>query len=1050
MGKQQSSFVKIPHVFLLILFFCLLQAFLFSVKAQTKTITGTITDELHNPLIGVTIAVKGTGSGTVSDVNGNYSLNVLEGAILQFSYIGFISQTIPVNKENKMDVTLREDSQTLDEIVVVGYGVQKKSHLTGSVTKVDVTGIDNIPVSTVDQALQGRIAGVQIQNNTSEVGESASIRVRGMGSISADDSPLIIVDGFPVEGGLGIINPNDIESIEVLKDAASAAIYGSRAANGVIMITSKSGEIKKPKYTLKISSGIKEAYQLHPIMTSREYVEMRAKESNLLGTALPAQDFAFACIDNNTDWQQEGIRTSNISNINAAVSGGTNEVRYYVSGAYVNDRGIMPNNEYQRMNVRAKVDATLSKRVKVGINISPTYTTKERPSANFMDFYRTPSWMPVKHTAITSAITGAPIGSYAYGSQFNNKVYTGIDPITGLERTVTANPFSTANHNPKMILDTDRRYVDEYRLNTASYMAIELMNGLEFKTSDGFNVRYMEDNRYRDKDSRQDGITNRGYYQNALEIDLLSENTLTYLKKVGMHDFNVLLGFSVQKKTLSTAGIVGLDFPTDFIHTLNAAGSIALMEDGKRVSGTWKEEEALLSYYARLMYNYRDKYLFSASFRTDGSSKFGDKNRWAQFPSVSLGWRVSEEDFLHQYEWLNQLKLRASYGVTGNDRIVNYAKIDLLSSANYSLGTGTGNATAGMANNSSTLGNPYLQWEQTNEYNYGMDIYLFNRIVLALEYYYSITKSLLYKQAVSTITGYQDQWTNLGKVRNRGFEADLTTHNIQNRKFSWSTSFNLSLNRNKLLDLGGPAYLITSQGTDGGEMYIAKVGDPAIQFYGFKKLGIWKDQAEIDANPHHNSDQPGGLKVWNVDGDDKIDDNDMVPLGDPFPDFTYGITNTFKYRNFDFTFLFQGVQGVDVYNGDARYNESRKWNRNYVENRWIGPEYPGDGQTPYFTNGLNWMLTNHVIEDGSYIALRDITLGYTLSGRVCRKLGLTNLRIYVSGQNIAFWWSKEYRGVNPEARYKSELYASNPLIDGYQRGGFPLQRTLSLGLDLTF
>jgi TonB-linked SusC/RagA family outer membrane protein len=732
------------------------------------------------------------------------------------------------------------------------------------------------------------------------------------------------------------------------------------------------------------------------------------------------------------------------------MSGGTNEVRYYISGAYVGDNGIMINNDYTRMNVRAKIDADLSKKVKVGINLSPTYTTKQKPATNFIDFYRTPSWMPVKHTEITSAITGAPVGSYAYGSQFNGKTYTGIDPITGEERTATANPFSSANHNPRMVMDTEKRYADEYRLNTAAYMSIELMKGLEFKTSDGFNYRFSEDNRYRDIDSKQDGILNRGYYKSIKDIDLLSENTLTYLKKTGSHDFNVMAGFSAQKKTLGTVGLVGLDFPTDLIHTINAAGSIAMYEDDDRVTGTWKEEEALLSLYARLIYSYQDKYLLSASFRTDGSSKFGDNNRWANFPSLSLGWRASEEDFLKTMEWINQLKLRGSFGVTGNDKIVNYAKMDKLSSANYPLGSGTGTVVSGLANNFSTLGNPYLQWEQTNEYNYGIDFNFFRRFFLTADYYYSITKSLLYKQAVNTITGYQDQWTNLGKVRNKGFEIDLTTYNIQNRTFTWNTSFNFSTNDNKLLDLGGPAYLISSQGTDGGEMYIAQVGGPAIQFYGFKTVGVWKDQAEIDANPHHNSDQPGGLRVWNAVNDDKIDDNDMVPLGNPFPDFTWGITNTFKYRDFDFSFLFQGVQGVDVYNGDGRYNESRKWNLNYVSNRWISPEYPGDGKTPYFTNGLNWMLTDHLIEDGSYIALRDITLGYTLPGKSCRQLGLKALRVYTSAQNVAFWWADSYRGINPEARYKTGIYNSNPLIDGYQRGGFPIQRTWSVGIDITF
>lgn len=1053
---KNTLFYKRISLFLTGLLFLTTTAF-----AQTKTVTGTVTDAENYPLIGVSISVIGSPGGTITDVDGSYSISVPADASLQFTYIGFIPQTIPVKNENVINVTLLENKQTLDEVVVVGYGVQKKSHLTGSISKVDIGGLEDIPISSIDQALQGRISGVQIQNNTSEVGESASIRVRGMGSISASDSPLIIIDGFPVEDGLNNVNPADIESIEVLKDAASAAIYGSRAANGVIMVTTKSGEVKKPKYTFKANYGLKSAYKLHPIMTSQEYVNMRVNESRLLGlTELPSQDFAYAALNqingDGTDWQKEALRTASIYNLNFSVSGGTNEVRYYISAAYVGDQGIMHYNENNRMNVRAKIDATLSKKVKVGINLSPTYVEKQKPGANFGDFYRYPSWMPVRHNEATAAFTGKEIGSYTQGSHFNNLIYSGIDPLSGNERVTgnPQNPFSTSNHNPRQIMDTDKRYTKEYRMNTFAYLTAQLAEGLEFRTSDGFNVNYTVNDGYRDRNSKQDGIQNRGYYDNRMKIDLLSENTLTYLKKINSHDFNLMGGFSAQKTNLNTAGIVGIDFPTDMIPTLNAAGSIATYEDGDRVTGTWKESEALLSAYARLMYSYQDKYLLSASWRTDGSSKFGDKNRWAQFPSVSLGWRASEESFMAGQEWIDQLKLRASYGVTGNDRIVNFAKMDLLSSANYSFGSGTGTVTSGMANNSSTLGNPRLQWEQTNETNLGIDVNLFRRIALTVEYYYSITKSLLFEQNISTITGYGKQWTNLGKVRNRGLEIDLTTYNIQQRNFSWQTSFNFSTNSNRLLDLGGPEYQISYVSTDDGggsqELYIAKVGEPSIQFYGFKTIGVWANQEEIDANPHHNSDQPGGLRVWDADDSGKIDDNDRVVIGDPFPDFTWGITNTFKYKNFDLSFLIQGVQGVDVFNDDARQLQTMRWNENYVKNRWISPEHPGDGKTPYETNGITRYLTDYMIQDGSYIALRDITLSYTLPGQFARKLGLQNLRTYVSGQNVAFWWPSDYKGINPEARYKSGGYASNPLIDGCQRGGFPIQRTFSIGVDVTF
>ncbi len=1023
---------------------------------QQKAVTGTVVDTENLPLIGVSVSVKGTTNGTITDLDGNYSLSVPDSkSVIVFSFVGFLRQEITVGTQNTINITLKEDIQNLEEVVVVGYGVQKKSHLTGSIAKVKTEGLEDIPVSRVDQALQGRIAGVQIQNTTSEVGEAPVVRVRGMGSISASAQPLVIIDGFPVEGGLGVVNVSDIESIEVLKDAASAAIYGSRAAGGVIFITTKSGDIKKPKYTIKASFGTKDAYKLHPIMTAKEYVDMRVAENNLAGTKLSDQDFAFACIDNNTDWQEEGLRTAHISNVEFSLSGGSKELKYYISGSYMNDQGIMINNEYEKMSARAKLDATLSKKVKVGINLNPTYTTKEKPSTQFIDFYRSPSWLPVKHTDATSAITGAAVGSYAYGAQFNNKIYSGVDPQTGLARTTKAtSPFSSANHNPRMVMDTDHRYTDDYRLQSSGYLTFDLTKELQFKTSNGANVRYSVSESYRDKDSKQDGITNRGGYGNALTTTLLTENTLTYLKKIDKHDINAMVGYSFQKTNYSTAGIVGLDFPTDYIHTLNAATSIAIYEANskgilERATGTWKAEEGLESFYARLMYSYNDRYLLSASIRDDKSSKFGKDKQHGVFPSVSLGWRMSEELFMKNVKWISQLKLRGSYGVTGNDNIPNYANTNLVEPSNYSLGTGTGSVISGMSNTSGTLANPVLQWEQTDEYNYGLDFgALDGRIGLTAEYYYSITRKLLYTQPISSVSGFDYQWTNLGKVRNKGVEIELNGYPVKNKNLEWNASFNISFNRNKLLDLGGPSYLLNSG--EANELYMARLGDPAVQYYGFKTIGVWKDQAEIDANPHHSTDVPGGLRVWNANGDDKITDDDRVALGNPFPDFTWGFTNTLKYANFDLSILLQGVQGISVYNGDGRYNESRKWNKNYVEGRWISPEHPGDGKTPYFTNGFNWMLTDYMIEDGSYISLRDVTLGYTLLPKYSKKIGLSSLRAYISAQNLGFWWASSYRGINPESRIKTSPYYDSPLIDGYQRGGFPVQRTISAGINLTF
>ncbi|NDV78152.1 SusC/RagA family TonB-linked outer membrane protein [Dysgonomonas sp. 511] len=536
---MKNQLLKAKVIIMILVFFGISQSLLAqSTPSQGGIeVTGTVVDNTGVPLIGVTVSVQGTTTGTITDFDGNYKVQVPSNkSVLLFKMVGFVQQTITVGSQKEINVTMAEDLQMLDEVVVVGYGVQKKSHLTGSITKVKTDGLEDIPASRLDQALQGRIAGVQIQNTTSEIGVAPQVRVRGMGSISAEDSPLVIVDGFPVEDGLGTINMNDVESIEVLKDAASAAIYGSRAANGVILITTKGGTIDKPKYSLKTSWGTKGYYELHPVMTSKEYVAMRVEEEKLRGATSFAKasknEMPFYIIDNETNWQKEGLRTANIYNVQLGISGGSKGLKYYVSGAYTDDQGIMRDNEYKKMNLRAKIDANLTKNITFGVNLAPTYSYRTRPSAPFIDFYRIPSWMPVRHTAQTAAITNKPVGSYAHGAQFSDMPYSGYDPMTGDEWTGTAKPFSSANHNPVMIMENEKINQKDYRMQGSAYLNINIMKGMNFKTSNGFDISYRDYNRYRNTDAKKDNEVNRGLYQNRLFVDLVSENTLNYQTKI--------------------------------------------------------------------------------------------------------------------------------------------------------------------------------------------------------------------------------------------------------------------------------------------------------------------------------------------------------------------------------------------------------------------------------------------------------------------------------------------------------------------------------------
>ena len=878
-----------------------------------------------------------------------------------------------------------------------------------------------------------------------------------MGSISASNEPLVVVDGYPMSDGLSFIDMNDVESIEVLKDAASAAIYGSRGANGVILITTKSGDIQKAKYSVKVYTGFKQAYKLHDLMDSHDYVRMLYNEEALGGASPTSSEKAWLAIDNHTDWQREALRNvANITNAQFSVSGGKKEAKYYISGSYTGDDGIMIHSRYDKVNVRAKVNATLSKNVEIGINISPSYTRRESPGTNFIDFYRTYSWLPVRHTEATAALTGQPVGSYAHGRHFNNLDYTDIDG-----NVFTASPWGTNNNNPRCVIDNETRFTEDYRLNTSAYININICKGLVFRSQDGFYVQYRDNNIYHNANAKSDGDANYGLYTNRLHTDLLSENTLTYNATWGKHEFGAMAGFTANKSWSRTAGIKGTAFPTDYINTINAATDIVIEEnDGTRRTYTMREAEMLLSVLARVNYSYGGRYLASVSFRADGSSKFGPENQWGYFPSVSLGWRMSEEQWMKDVACINQLKFRGSWGVTGNNDIANYAAYDKLSAANYTFGV-SNTLTPGLANTSNVLGNRRISWEQTNEFDVGFDLSMFKtRLNLSVDYYYSITRSLLFQQPALAITGYTNYWNNIGKVRNQGVEIEINTYNIKTKKFEWQTQLNLSTNNNRLLQLGDGSERLLSYG-ERNEVYVAQVGGPSIQYYGYRTDGVWSSQEEIDAFLAGRSATdvflvgktvvPGTLKVVDKDNNGVIDAYDRDVLGSPFPTLSWGMTNTFTFYGFEVWFMLQGVAGVTVLNGDAYYQETKKINKAYTANRFISADHPGDGRTPTFANGngMQWELTDYLLQNASYGALKDVTIGYRFNKKQLRPIRLNTLRLYFSGQNLLYVWGKNYKGINPEARYTSNQYSS-PLVDGYQRGGFPIQRTFTVGLEIGF
>ncbi len=1072
---------------------CLLLLMLFAggaVIAQKKTITGKVISKTGNePLLGVNVLADKQKGGTATGADGTYAISVNKDvSVLIFSYVGFEPQTVTIGDRTNIDITLVPVNTAAEEVVVIGYGTQKKSSVTGAVSKYKNEKLDESPVSRLDQALQGKIAGVQVQNTSSEAGSDPKVQVRGISSVSAGQTPLVVVDGHPVPDGLAFVNMSDVESVEVLKDAASAAIYGSRGASGVILITTKTGKSEKTKYSLKMSWGTKSPYKVYDIMTTSEYTNqlyyeaaLRFADTGWRNYATTAQitakgNFASTAekaaylLENGlnggyaTDWQDAALRSAQLKNVELSVSGGTAATKYYISGSYQNDQGMIKHSEYERFNMRSKVNIALSKKMKLNININPSYFTRERPSTSFTDFTRIASYLPltlndaqIAFVKQNAANAGLMVGDYAQPRVFNNLPYSGIMPdgSTFTNPATTAISLSTsANNSPYAILQTEKITTKDYRILSSVDLTYTIIPGLNFKTLVSAYLDYTKGLDFSKSNSSAIGAPSKGIYTDRTYFDLLNENTFTYNKRFKEHSLDVLAGFTAQKTSIENQQVTATNFLSDNVTSLSSAGSVS---QDPTLTFNSVTRIGLLSYIGRINYSFKDKYLLSASFRADGSSKFAPGHKWGSFPSVSVGWIASKEKFLQNVKWIDNLKLRGSYGVVGNNNIPDYLWLDQLYLANYPTGSGNGTSTIGVAPSSIILSNPDITWERTFSYNGGFDLTIFkNAVTIGLDVYRSKTDHLLLKQAAMGITGVPLVINNIGKLQNDGIELELTTNNYRRKNFKWTTSANISHVKNKLLQLGDETQLLsTGERLDG---YLSQIGGPLIQYYGLKTDGIWQSQAEVNAAIASGQTStlsgyftPGALKFKDINGDGVIDLNDRTVLGNPYPDFNWGITNNFTLGGFDLSFTFQGVQGGQMMNGDGFYNEARKYNRAFNENRWISPANPGDGKTPYFTNGYTnaWTQSDYLITSASYWALREVIAGYTIPVKGIKRLKLKSARLYASIQNLYYHFPKGYTGLNPEGRNSSGAYAS-PLIDGYQRGAFPINRSVLIGLDLNF
>lgn len=993
--------------------------------AQVRIVTGTITDEFGELLPGVNIIVKGTNQGVVSDMQGNFEISVSPNVNeLQISYSGMKTINVSIIGKTTLQITLESDLVSLDELVVVGYGSVKKSSLTASVSKLEGENIDKIAVGRVDEAMVGQLPGLSIRQTKANPGENPAISIRGTSTINGSNEPLIVIDGFP-GGDLSTLNSGDIESIEVLKDASSAAIYGSRAASGVIIVTTKMGKNKKPVFSFSTYTGAKTAINIYDdVMNSEEAYQYSLKNLSINwindggDPNTPVTDRPIDYQPNelkrtfaDTKWQDEILRTGIIQNYELSARGGSDFLNYYVSGSYMDEEGVMIVGNYKRYSVRANLVTSFSKKIEMGLNLEITKTEQERFNNNLNSAIKYPSYIPVYLPEGEISLGGI----YAY-----NRYYFG-------DNTNQTNPVA------KTLGTSDVNNRIQTQVN--SYLSYNIMDGMKFKTSLGAKYRSLT-NPYFQYSWGDNGGTTQANWDYRESYNVLNENILTYSKTINNdHDFDVLLGASYQKQKELDADIAVMDgsIPDNRIQTLN----VGIVSEGT----TFKSEWGLVSYFGRLKYAYKSKYLLAAAYRTDGSSRFGKANKWGVFPSLSLGWNVHKEKFMEPLRSVvSSLKFRGSYGLTGRTPDGYYDPIARVLNYNYSLGTGNGSLAGGATQG--TFGNSELQWEKTKEFDLGLDLGLFKRrIELTADVYQRNTTDLLLYNPIPSTTGFAATLTNIGEISNKGIELALHTRNLVG-DFKWETNLIFSKNINEVVDLGGLESLPLVAHKK-GMWFQTKVGQPIGQYFGWVQEGVWANDEEIANNPHAPDVRPGSLRVKDMNNDGEIDEDDRAGLGSYMPDFEFGISNTFNYKNIDLSVFINGVIGFEVYNYELQYYENNR--KFYTDNQWFSPTELGNGKVIGNDHGVNAGSTDYYIEDGSYWGVRNITLGYTIPNEAIKGV-FDSARIYVAVQNALFFTIKDFHAYNPEGITES----GDLQMQGVNLGSEPIGRTISLGFNLNF
>lgn len=998
---------------LLLLFTVSLQAF-----AQTTQVQGQIFDENGDPIPGASVLVKGTTIGTAADLNGVYSLDVPENSTLVFSFIGYNSKEVAVGNQTNIDISLVPSVSDLEEVVVVGYGTQRRSDLTGSVSSVSSEELTAYPSISAVQSLQGRAAGVNIQSNNGAPGAALKVRIRGGTSINASSDPIFVVDGFV---GAAMPPPEDIASVEVLKDASATAIYGSRGANGVIMITTKRGSSGQAQIELNTSYSMQNEINRLDLLNAEQFTDyMSEARSNFV----PAGE--------NTDWQDQIFRTGAIQNYQLSISGGNEHVNYYLSGSYFDQKGVIINSNYNRFSVTSNIDVEASEKLNFGLNLFAQRSASDG----------------VRTQEGSGGLTPGVVAS-AFKFEPDQGIYNPDGTFTTARMNDPHdNPYAVATQLGNEDLN------DRFQANF--FAEYDILDNLTFRTTFGGTTN----NGRTGLHSPTTVTEGRNVGGDAtIEADkttlLLNENYLTYNQTFGQdHDFTAMGGYSIQTSSDESWEARGQSFVTDAFSFWNLGGASVWQSPQSNLT-----EWQISSFYGRLNYSYQGRYLFTFNARYDGSSNFSRNHKWAFFPSGAIAWNMKEEGFLETVDPVSFWKWRVSYGKTGNQAISPYQTL-----ARFSTVFAVINGLKVNAVRPTTVANNDLTWESTTQLNIGTDIGLWeDRVTLSMEYYRMVTSGLLFEVQLPQYSGYTTQLKNIGEVENKGFEFTINSRNLTGA-FSWDMDINISTNRNKILSLpdgndiqygSGPGHMVGL-----GSTQILREGYPVGSFFGWIYDGVYQEGDNFI--PGGGFEQiPGGEKFRDIDGvrsetgeltgqpDNQLNSDDRTIIGNPHPDFTWGWNNDFRWRNFDLSIFFQGSQGNDILSYTLMELDLLAGINNATTNalnRWTPTNTNTD--VPRAVTGRTRRVSTRWIFDGSYARLKNLSLGYNLPATALERLKIQRFRIYVSAQNILTITG--YEGYDPEVNYQSSGSTNGNRNLGLDYGSYPNAKSYTLGLNIGF